>query len=106
VAAEEFDESAPEYRPRAFAREGFVHTTRRAEHLHEVANRYYQSDPRPYVVLTIDLARFSGMWRYDLPNDEYPHLYAAIPRGVVVEISPIGRGPDGSFLPFSTVPTR
>ena len=106
VPSEEFDADAPEYVPRAFAREGFVHATRRREHIHEVGDRYYKGDLRAHLVLTIDLARFPGMWRYDVPGEEYPHLYAPIPRGAVVEISPIGRGIGGTFLPLAPSPAR
>lgn len=99
VPREEFDDAAAVYTPRDFAREGFVHATRRREQLHEVGNRYYQRDPRPYWVLTIDLAQFPGEWRYDAPGEEYPHLYAPIPRGAVVAVEPMPRDPGGLFLP-------
>lgn len=97
--AEELDLSLPSYVPAAFAREGFIHATRRREHLHEVANRYYQSDKRPYLVMTIELDRVPSMWRYDAPHDEYPHIYGPIPKEAIVEVAPMPRDSEGKFLP-------
>jgi uncharacterized protein (DUF952 family) len=95
---DELEGNGPEYAPSAFQQEGFIHTTRRREHLHEVANRYYQNDLREYVVISIELAALSVMWRYDLPNDEYPHVYGAIPRYAIVHTEPIQRDSNGAFL--------
>jgi uncharacterized protein (DUF952 family) len=96
----ELEAQTPTYAPSTFQQEGFIHTTRRREHLHEVANRYYQNDPRLYVVIAIELAALTVMWRYDLPNDEYPHLYGTIPRYAIVHTEPISRASDGAFLPL------
>jgi len=100
VAKEDFPMPAELYTPQAFSKDGFVHTTRRREHLHEVANRYYRSDLRPYWVLTLEMKAFGGPWRYDLPNDEYPHLYAPIPARAIARIEEAPRTSDGEFLPL------
>ena len=102
VAKEEFSDERRVYAPRKFASEGFVHTTRRREHVHEVANRYMRNDLRPHLVLTIDLNRFPGMWRYDAPNDEYPHLYAPIPQEAILQVEEALRNSEGEFQPLST----
>ena len=102
----ELETQPSEYAPSAFQHEGFIHTTRRREHLHEVANRYYQSDPRAYVVIAIELAALTVMWRYDLPNDEYPHIYGPIPRYAIVHTEPISRASDGAFLALPVDRTR
>jgi uncharacterized protein (DUF952 family) len=94
----ELEAQLNEYAPSTFQQEGFIHTTRRREHLHEVANRYYQSDSRTYVVIAIELAALTVMWRYDLPNDEYPHIYGPIPRYAIVHTEPISRASEGAFL--------
>lgn len=94
----ELETQTAEYAPSAFQQEGFIHTTRRREHLHEVANRYYQGDLRAYIVIAIELAALTVMWRYDLPNDEYPHIYGPIPRYAIVLTEPISRAADGAFL--------
>ena len=100
VPQEEFDEGAAEYLPGKFSEEGFVHTTRRREHVHVVANRYYQNDPRPYLLLTIDLNQFAGPWRYDDATEEYPHLYAPIPARAIVRAETVARAATGAFKPF------
>jgi len=97
---EEFDPGAAEYRPAAFAREGFIHTTRSLSTLHEVANRYYARDRRPYLVLTIDLEKCSSPWRYDAAGEEYPHLYGPLSRAAIVRVREAPRSEDGTFLPI------
>ena len=42
------------YVPEAFAADGFVHCTDGEQAVIDTANRYYQADARPYVVLSID----------------------------------------------------
>lgn len=101
VPAEELDLSAAEYVPASYAREGFIHTTRRLSLLPEVGNRYYRGDPRPYLLLVIDLDRVGVMWRYDAAGEEYPHIYGPLAREAILEVRPVPRAPDGSFLPLS-----
>lgn len=57
VPRDEYDPATPTYAPPAYAAEGFIHTTRTLAIVHEVANRYYRADPRPYLLLTVDLER-------------------------------------------------
>jgi uncharacterized protein (DUF952 family) len=95
---EEFDPTSVEYAPKAFLQEGFIHLTRRKEILHEVANRYYKSDTREYLIFTVDLARCPSMWRYDAPGDEYPHLYGHIPTSAITQKEEARRASDGTFL--------
>jgi uncharacterized protein (DUF952 family) len=99
VAREDFDPAADEWVPAAFADEGFIHLTRRLAIIHEVANRYYRADPRPYLLLTIDLDRATAPWRYDAAGDEYPHLYGPLNREAVIDSRALARAEDGTFLP-------
>ena len=97
VPRDEFDPDADEYRPAGFAAEGFVHTTRDPALLAAVGNRYYRGDPRPYLVLTIDLARVRAPWRYDAAGEDYPHVYSPLNREAIVAVHPAPRGADGTF---------
>ena len=97
VPREDFDAEASEYRPAGFAAEGFIHTTRDPALLAEVGNRYYRDDPRPYLVLTIELDRVRAPWRYDAAGEDYPHVYGALNRDAIVAIHPAARGDDGAF---------
>ncbi|HEX5501901.1 MAG TPA: DUF952 domain-containing protein [Thermomicrobiales bacterium] len=97
VPAEEFDPDAPVYAPRAYAADGFIHTTRAPGLLAAVGNRYYHADPRPYLILTIDLDRAIAPWRYDAAGADYPHLYGPLNRDAIVAIHPATRATDGTF---------
>jgi uncharacterized protein (DUF952 family) len=98
VAAEDYDPAATSYVPAAFAAEGFIHTTRTPGLLAEVGNRYYRNDPRPYLLLTIDLDRLAVPWRYDAAGEDYPHLYGPLNRDAVSTVAPMPRAEDGTFL--------
>jgi uncharacterized protein (DUF952 family) len=98
VATTDYDPTAVEYLPAAFADEGFIHTTKTPALLAEVANRYYRNDPRPYLLLTLDLDRLTVPWRYDAAGDDYPHLYGPLNREAVINIAPMPRAEDGTFL--------
>ena len=98
VPREEFDPAAAEYVPAAFAAEGFIHTTKTLAIVHEVANRYYRADPRPYLLLTIDLDRATAPWRYDAAGEDYPHLYGPLNRAAVIGFRALARDEDGTFL--------
>lgn len=93
-----FDPAAAEYLPPAYADEGFIHTTRMLTLIPEVGNRYYRDDPRPYLLLTIDLNRLAVPWRYDAAGDDYPHLYGPLNREAVIAVQPVARAANGSFV--------
>src|SRR5215218_8956228 len=67
-----------EYRPEAFAREGFVHCTNGEDLVIEVGNRYYGDDPRAYVVLEIDIEALRQPAIYEDEERRYPHVYGPI----------------------------
>jgi uncharacterized protein (DUF952 family) len=85
----------------SLATEGFVHCTDGAEELVATGDRHLRDDPRPYLVLTLDLDRIGSPWRYDVPGSPYPHVYGPIDRAAVVAVAPIGREPDGRFKAFA-----
>lgn len=101
VPRDDYDPVAPAYAPSAYADEGFIHTTRTLAIVHEVANRYYRADPRPYLLVTVDLERASAPWHCDAAGPDYPHLYGPLNRESIVAARPVPRAEDGTFLPLS-----
>jgi uncharacterized protein (DUF952 family) len=91
-------DGADRYAPEPFAEEGFIHTTHGEDRLIEVANRYYAGDPRPYLALTIDLARVDAPVIYEDPDDAFPHVYGHLPMNAVVAVRRVQRDPDGPFV--------
>jgi uncharacterized protein (DUF952 family) len=62
-----------------------------------VANRFYAADPRPFLLLTLDLERTGSPWRFDDPGQRYPHVYGPIDPASVVEVRRMARSDDGAF---------
>jgi uncharacterized protein (DUF952 family) len=85
-------------RPSSLEAEGFVHCTTGADEMVATANRHYRDDPRPFVVLTVDLSRVTAPWRYDSADTRYPHVYGELPRLAIVRAEPIRRTADGTFV--------
>jgi len=93
------DPAAPLTAP-SFADEGFIHCTTGADELVATANRDYRDDPRPFVVLTLDLSRISCPVRTEDARGIYPHVFGAIDRAAIVAVRPMPRADDGTFVPF------
>ena len=90
------DPSAP-YLPAAYAEDGFVHCTDGDVLMIEVANRFYREDPRPFLLLTLDLERTGSPWRFDDAGRRYPHVYGPIDPASVLAVRRMAREPDGTF---------
>src|SRR5215216_147580 len=86
------------YLPEDFARDGFVHLTHDSDEVLDVGNRYYRADPRPYLLLTVDLARLSAEVRYDDPEQRFPHVYGALDRPAIIAVIQVRRAADGTFV--------
>jgi len=95
------DPSAPLTAP-SLDTEGFIHCTTGAAEMVATANRYYRDDPRPFVVLTLDLGRLTAPVRVDDPAGIYPHIFGPIDRPAIVAAQPMPRDAEGTFLPFAT----
>jgi uncharacterized protein (DUF952 family) len=93
------DPDAPLGAP-SLADEGFIHCTDGADAMVATANRHYAADPRPFVVLTIDLGLISSPWRVADPGRIYPHVFGPIDRAAILAVVPAPRDPSGVFLPF------
>jgi uncharacterized protein (DUF952 family) len=84
----------------SLATEGFIHCTDGAEAMVATANRHYRGDPRPFVILTLDLDRVGSPWRIEDPERIYPHIHGPIERAAIIAVVPAKRDVDGRFLPF------
>jgi hypothetical protein len=80
--------------------EGFIHCTDGVAGMVATANRFYAADPRPFVVLTVDLDALSVPWRYDDAERRFPHVYGPLDRSAVRGVVAIPRAADGRFLAF------
>ena len=87
----------PQYLPESFDAEGFVHCTDGEPFVLEVANRFYRNDPRPFVLLDVELGRAAARAVYEDPERRYPHLYGPIEREAIIRVRRIERSSDGSF---------
>ena len=85
------------YAPAAYAEDGFVHCTDGDDEMLKTANRFYRSDPQPFLVLTLDLERTGSPWRIDDPGSPYPHVYGEIDPAAVIEVRRFLRADDGTF---------
>lgn len=100
MAAEDWPdvEFGRRYRPPSLETEGFIHCTDGRDRVIETANRYYADDPRPYLLVTLDLQRVSSEWRYDDPERVYPHIYGPLEMDAVRAVERLRRDEDGRFL--------
>ena len=88
------------YEAASFATEGFIHCTDGDDELITTANRHYRDDPRPFLVLTIDLDRAGSPWRIEDEPGIYPHVFGPIDRAAILGITPAPRDADGRFTPL------
>jgi uncharacterized protein (DUF952 family) len=81
-----------------FAGEGFIHCTHGGDVVIEVGNRYYRDDPRPYLVLELELERVAAPVIYEDDERRYPHIYGPLERHAVRSIYRVERTADGTFI--------
>ncbi len=86
------------YTPEGFADEGFIHCTDTLEELVAVGNRYYRSDPRPFVVLAVDCEQVTGEVIYEDEQRIFPHIYGLLNLDAILSVQAVVRGADGTFL--------
>jgi uncharacterized protein (DUF952 family) len=91
------DPAAP-YLPAAYEQDGFVHCTDGDDEMVVVANRFYRDDPRPFLLLTLDLDRTGSPWRFDEPGSPYPHIYGPVDPSSVIKVRRLERDGNGTFL--------
>ena len=102
VPAETWTESDPSrpYSAASLAVEGFVHCTDGMTEMVATANRHYREDPRPFLVLTVDLDAAGSPWRVEDDGGIYPHVFGPIERPAILRVVEAPRAADGEFLPF------
>ncbi|MEO8571037.1 MAG: DUF952 domain-containing protein, partial [Chloroflexota bacterium] len=79
------------YEAGSLADEGFIHCTDGVEALGATFDRFYATDPRPFLALTLDLDALEVPWRHDVPGSPYPHIYGPIGRSAIRAISRVER---------------
>lgn len=88
------------YQSATFADEGFIHASGSPEQLLQVAQRFYKSEPVPYIILCIDESKLDAELKWELAHvdeDTYPHIYGLLNREAVVDVVPFPRNEDGTF---------
>jgi uncharacterized protein (DUF952 family) len=88
------------YAAASLAAEGFIHCTDGADEMVATANRHYRADPRPFLLLTVDLDASGSPWRIEDERGIYPHVYGPIERVAILRVVTAPRAPDGEFLRF------
>jgi uncharacterized protein (DUF952 family) len=88
------------YESPSLGEEGFIHCTDGIANMVATANRFYRTDPGPFVVLTVDLDRTGSPWRIDDPGKPFPHIYGPIAREAILAVQLVPRESDGTFTPF------
>lgn len=85
------------YLPEPFEADGFVHLTHGLDDVLTVGNAFYRDDPRPYLLLTIDLEQLTSEVRHDDDSGRYPHVYGPLDRVAIVAIQRVERDPEGGL---------
>ena len=102
VSADTWAEADPDrpYEAASLATEGFIHCTDGMDELVATANRHYDADPRPFLILTVDLDEAGSQWRIDDPGQIYPHVFGSIDRRAILRAIAAPRGGGGEFVAF------
>jgi uncharacterized protein (DUF952 family) len=88
------------YTAASFDVEGFVHCTDGMTEMVATANRHYRDDPRPFLVLTVDLDASGSPWRIEDERGIYPHVFGPIERAAILRVVEAPGAADGEVLPF------
>lgn len=90
------------YRAETLTTEGFIHCTREAERLVEVANRFYRQIPGEFVILCVETDRLQAEVRWEMADGQlFPHIYGRIVQEAIVDVVTFPRNLDGQFLTFT-----
>ena len=89
---------AEPYVPPDFERDGFIHCTDGREAMSITLTQYYKENADDWLVLSIDKGRITAPVKYEDPAGIFPHVYGPLNRDAIVDVQPIGRAADGTFL--------
>ncbi len=90
--------SGDSYTPEAYDQDGFIHCTNGTAELIAVANMFYTSDPREFMVLILDVPAIESPVRYDADGEVYPHIYGPLNTSAVLGQFSVGRSESGEFV--------
>lgn len=85
------------YRAASLDDEGFIHCTDGEAELLATADRHYRDDPRPFLVIELDLERVGSPWHVEDARGIYPHVFGPIDRAAIVRVRALERDPEGRF---------
>lgn len=85
------------YRAVSLDDEGFIHCTDGEAELLATADRHYRDDPRPFLVVELDLERAGSPWRIEDARGIYPHVFGPIERAAIIRVRALERDPGGRF---------
>ena len=94
---EALDPALP-YFPADFGRDGFIHCTDGREAISIVLSLHYKDEPGDWLILTVDKDHVTSPLKYEDPAAIFPHIYGPLNRDAIVDVQPIGRADDGTFL--------
>lgn len=96
IAAAEWAAVADAVRPPSLAEEGFVHLSRPDQIAWVADQRFAGREDLLLLVIDQELLPSPVVWEdcYET-GQEFPHLYAPLPRGAVVDVMAWRPGPDG-----------
>jgi uncharacterized protein (DUF952 family) len=79
-------------------RDGFIHFST-AEQVKETAARHF-ADIENLMLIVVDVDRLDGelQWEPSRGGALFPHLYGTFRVEAVIEVEPVARGRDGSFV--------
>jgi uncharacterized protein (DUF952 family) len=97
---------AETYLPDAYEADGFIHCTIGDTRMLEVANLFYQADPRPMIALTLDPAAIGSEVRFEDPESVFPHIYGPLHTAAVTSWRPVERDADGRFTGYGAPVSR
>jgi hypothetical protein len=97
------------YLPKEFAVDGFIHCTREANILLDIANGIFREVPGDFLTLVIDPGKVSAPVKFEPPiplpppghplaQHLFPHIYGPLNREAILAIRTARRGEDGSFI--------
>eukprot|EP00288_Rhodomonas_lens_P014703 CAMPEP_0177716752 /NCGR_PEP_ID=MMETSP0484_2-20121128/14671_1 /TAXON_ID=354590 /ORGANISM="Rhodomonas lens, Strain RHODO" /LENGTH=127 /DNA_ID=CAMNT_0019228791 /DNA_START=13 /DNA_END=396 /DNA_ORIENTATION=- len=110
-----WEAAGDDYTPPTYEKDGFVHATKEASMLCGIANHFYKGEVGDWILLKISIAKLTHPVKWEAPmavgdketnlkddgGVQMPHIYGPINKPAVVEISPISREADGTFLASS-----
>jgi uncharacterized protein (DUF952 family) len=88
------------YEAESLPSEGFIHCSPDTQVLLAVANRFYQSQPGEWLILSIDDRALAAELRWETADGQmFPHVYGPLNTDSVVAVSRFPRDAEGRFLP-------